>query len=269
MQTLSVIKIGGNVIDNEKALDQFLTRFSEIEGHKLLIHGGGKVATEIAARLGLRTQKVEGRRITDSDMLEVVTMVYGGLINKKIVAALHGKDCPAIGLTGTDANLILAHKRPVKEVDYGWVGDVDQVNGAFLANLLGQGLTPVIAPITHNGEGQLLNTNADTIATKIAAAMAPFFKTHLYVCFEKPGVLLNVEDEGSLIPELSFEKYGFLKSEGVIVEGMLPKLDTAFQAMENGVASVVIGLAEHILPGSRPANPKIKIAGTRLVHPQP
>lgn len=240
MDRLRVVKIGGNVIDDAVALQGFLSRFAAISGPKVLVHGGGKLATELSCRLGITPKMVDGRRITSEQDLEVVTMVYAGLINKRITAQLQALGCNAIGLSGADGNVILAQKRPVKEVDFGLVGDVEQVNGLFLSGLVEQCISPVLCAITHDGAGQLLNTNADTIASGLAVALSRFYEVELIYCFEKKGVLRDVADEDSVIPMLHPALYAELKAEGVIHSGMLPKLDNCFSAIVQGVSSVLI-----------------------------
>lgn len=225
----------------EKApLVVLLEEFSALEGLKVLVHGGGRTATELASRLGVETKMIDGRRVTDSAMLRIVTMTYGGLINKTVVAALNGLGVRALGLTGADAGVILSHKRPVKTVDYGFVGDVDHVDGEILALLLQNNIVPVMAPLTHDGHGQLLNTNADTIAAETAKALAKHFDVTLTYCFEKRGVLQNPDDDNSVIPLMNGTLYRKLKAEGVIQGGMIPKLDNSFDALESGVGRVVI-----------------------------
>jgi acetylglutamate kinase len=246
MQNLFIVKIGGNVIDDEQASQKFLRDFSQIASSKILVHGGGKVATQIAERLGLKAQMVEGRRITDKSMLEVVTMVYGGLVNKNIVAALQANGCNALGLTGADANCILAAKRTVGDVDYGYAGDIIQVNAPLFANFLSQHLTPVIAPLTYDTQGQMLNTNADTIAATVAWSLAARYAVSLIYCFEKKGVLSDPDDENSLIPALSLKDYQHLKQIGVISKGMIPKLDNAFNALSKGLKKVIICHADDL-----------------------
>ncbi|WP_210486412.1 acetylglutamate kinase [Rufibacter aurantiacus] len=248
-EKINVIKIGGNVLDNPAQMEQFLTDFASIEGPKILVHGGGKIASELSKQLGIEPNMVNGRRITDTDTLRVVTMVYGGLLNKNLVAQLQARGCNSLGLTGADANVIPAHKRPVKDIDYGFVGDVEspeQVNITFLASLAEQGLTPVFAALTHDGQGSLLNTNADTIASTLAVALSQKFEVNLVYCFEKKGVLLNVEDETSVIHHLQPDYYAELKEQGAIFAGMLPKLDNAFAALQAGVNAVIIGDAAEI-----------------------
>lgn len=245
-QKLNIIKIGGNVIDNPRALAQFLKDFSALADAKALIHGGGKIATKIAVKLDVETKMVEGRRITDLPMLEVVTMVYGGLVNKQIVAQLQALDCNAIGLTGADAGVILAKKRPVKEIDYGYVGDVEKVNDAIIKNFIDNQLTPVFAPLTFDKEGNILNTNADTQASSVAVAMANHFEVNLIYCFEKKGVLSDPEDNDSVIPTLTPASYAEYKANGTINAGMIPKLDNAFAALQKGVSKVIICHADEL-----------------------
>jgi len=240
-ETLYIIKVGGNIIDDAARLDSFLSAFSQIGGRKLLVHGGGKLATKLAADLNIPQQMVEGRRITDAATLNIVTMVYAGLINKQIVAALNAKGTPAIGLTGADAACILAHKRVHATIDYGFVGDVDSVNAKMLTNLLDQDLSVVIAPITQDASGQLLNTNADTIAQELAKELARHYETTLIYSFEKKGVLRDINDENSAIPVITREIFEQLKAEDAIFAGMIPKLENALKAVEMGVRKVIIG----------------------------
>jgi acetylglutamate kinase len=240
-ETLHIIKVGGNIIDDAARLDTFLSAFASIKGRKLLVHGGGKLATKLASDLQIPQQMVEGRRITDAATLNIVTMVYGGLINKQIVASLNAKGSPAIGLTGADASSIVAHKRVHPAVDYGFVGDVDSINHQFLSTLLEQGLTVVMAPITQDASGQLLNTNADTIAQELAKALAASYHTTLIYSFEKKGVLRDVNDENSAIPVITRETFEQLKAENAIFAGMIPKLENALTAIETGVSKVIIG----------------------------
>ena len=250
---LYVVKIGGNIIDDEAKLSAFLASFANLAGRKILIHGGGKLATKLAAALNIPQQMVEGRRITDAETLKIVTMVYAGLINKNIVAQLQANGCNANGLSGADGNVILAHKRMAKaaafgetSVDYGFAGDVDAVNAGFLQHLLQQNIVPVLSPITHDGKGQLLNTNADTIAQETAKALSKMYPVHLIYSFEKKGVLLNVDDENSVVPRINHAGYGELKNKGLVFAGMIPKLDNAFSALERGVKKVTIGKAEDL-----------------------
>ncbi len=245
---LTVVKIGGNVIDNSETLYEFLKSFTTLPGYKILIHGGGKIATELSDTMGVEAKMVDGRRITDIETLRIVTMVYGGLINKNIVAQMQRCGCNAIGLTGADANLIKAKKRPVKDIDYGFVGDLDanSVDVNMLSNLLKVGLVPVFAALTHDGEGQLLNTNADTIASAIAVALSAEYETSLVYCFEKRGVLMDVSNEASVIREIKSSEFEPLKEQGIIAGGMLPKLHNAFEAIKNGVKEVYIGKADEL-----------------------
>jgi acetylglutamate kinase len=244
IESLYVIKIGGNIVDNPTLLTQCLEQFSNIKGTAILVHGGGKLATKLAIDLGIEQQMIDGRRITDAETLKIVTMVYAGYINKNIVAQLQSMDTVAIGLSGADANLIKAHKRVHPTIDYGYVGEVDGVNVAFMDQLLQQNIRLVVAPITHDGKGQLLNTNADTIAQSIATAMSVKYKVHLIYGFEKEGVLLDVNDPNSVIKHINRPRYQELKDRKIIFEGMLPKIDNAYQALDNGVRSVIIGKAE-------------------------
>lgn len=246
MEKLTLIKVGGKIVEEPDTLQQLLRDFSSIEGHKVLVHGGGRSATKIASQLGIESQMVNGRRITDAEMLKVVTMVYGGLVNKNIVAGLQALQVNALGLTGADMNIMRSDKRPVKDVDYGFVGDVKEVNADVLASLIQQGIVPVLAPLTHDKQGHMLNTNADTIAGEAAKALAKYFNVTLMFCFEKKGVLLNEDDDESVIPEIdrvSFQKY---VAEGIIQGGMIPKLENAFQAIDAGVKEVIITQASEI-----------------------
>jgi acetylglutamate kinase len=249
MDRLTIIKVGGKVVEEPESLNALLDKFIKISGYKILVHGGGRAATDMATRLGLETQMVEGRRITDAAMLEVVTMVYGGLVNKKIVAGLQARGCNAIGLTGADLDLIRAVKRPVGDIDYGFVGDIDDINSRELRVLINENVVPVLAPLTHDGKGNLLNTNADTIASRIATELCNYFGTYLFYCFEKKGVLLNPEDENSVIFELNLQLFNQYKEEGIISEGMIPKLETGFRAKRNGVKEVLITNVENIATG--------------------
>lgn len=245
-ESLFVIKIGGNIIDDEQRLSAFLESYAHIPVKKILIHGGGKLAAKLAAELNVPQQMVDGRRITDAETLKIVTMVYAGYINKNIVAALQKHRLNAIGLCGADGNVILASKRVHPTIDYGFVGDVEKVNDVFLKSLLDQDKAIVVAPITHNGEGLLLNTNADTIAQEIAVAMSADYAVSLVYSFEKSGVLTDVTDENSVIPVLTKALYQQYKSEEKIFAGMIPKLDNAFKAIEKGVDKVIIGKAEEL-----------------------
>lgn len=238
---LHIVKIGGNVINNRDQLQAFLADFANLDGLKVLVHGGGKEATELANKLGLTPKMANGRRITDDANLEVVTMVYAGLINKKIVAQLQQQNCNAIGLTGADGNSIKAHKRIIKDIDYGFAGDIDMVNSNTIKLLLENLLTPVFCAITHDKNGQLLNTNADTIASEIAAALSKHYQTILFYCFEKNGVLKDVNDNKSLIENIDSETYKTLKSDRIISDGMLPKLENCFHALQHGVSRILIG----------------------------
>ncbi len=240
-----VIKVGGNVIDNPALLEQFLTDLAGVPGKKILIHGGGKIATRIGDKLGIESKYVNGRRITDAETIDVVTMVYGGLVNKQIVAKLQARGCNAIGLTGADANIIPASKRPVKEIDYGFVGDIAtaDVQTAPVKLLLDAGLTPVFSPLTHDGKGQILNTNADTIAASLAIALSAHYPVRLIYCFEKKGVLQDASNDDSVINLITRSSYQRLLEEGVLTEGILPKLENAFAAIESGVKEVLIGHA--------------------------
>ena len=261
MKQLTIIKIGGNVIDSSEKLHQFLLDFTALPGDKILVHGGGKIATELGTSLGVEAKMVEGRRITDIETLRIVTMVYAGLINKNMVAQLQAKGCNAIGLSGADGNVIKAVKRPVKTIDYGYVGDLDEssVSSATLDSLLKANFIPVLCAITHDGDSQLLNTNADTIASAVAVAMSAFYETRLVYCFEKKGVLRDVEDELSLVTEIKSNEFETLKQEGVVSGGMIPKLHNAFEAIRQGVKAVYIGKADEL--------PQINLTGfgTRLI----
>jgi acetylglutamate kinase len=246
--TLNIIKIGGNVIDDDIQLDVFLEKFAAVPGKKILVHGGGKIATRIAEKLGVEARLVEGRRITDEKMLDVVTMVYAGLANKNIVATLQKYGCDAIGLSGADGNVIKAIKRPVKEIDYGFVGDIlaDSVDALAIKKFLDAGFTPVFSAITHNGNGQLLNTNADTIASALSTSLSKLYETSLIYCFEKNGVLSNIDDEYSVIETITASEFDRLKEQGIINDGMIPKLQNAFDAINKGVKSVFIGNASNL-----------------------
>lgn len=240
-QKLRIIKIGGNVINDPGSLQSFLEDFAALEGMKILVHGGGKKATEVSEALGLQTTMIGGRRVTDTKGLEVVAMVYAGLLNKNIVAGLQALQCNALGLSGADANSVLAHKRPVENVDYGFAGDVDAVNARAIDLFLQGGLTPVFCAITHDAKGQLLNTNADTIAGELAAGLSGLYEVELIYCFEKKGVLLDMDDPDSVVEHMDSNSYARLQKEGVIVAGMLPKLKNCFEALHRGTARVVVG----------------------------
>ena len=246
MNKLYVIKIGGNIIDDDKKLSSFLKYFALIKVRKILIHGGGKLATNVAEQLKIPQQLIDGRRITDAETLKVITMVYAGYINKNIVALLQSNNCNAVGLSGADGNLIQAHKRIHPSIDYGFVGDIDKVNSDWLSTLLNENVTPVIAAVTHDAKGQLLNTNADTIAQEIANSLANEYDVNLIYCFEKKGVLQNADDDNSVIAEIIPSFYKQLKEKGVIHSGMIPKLDNAYAALESGVKKVIIGKAEEL-----------------------
>ena len=241
------VKGGGAVVEDEAQLRQLLTDFIAIKGAKILVHGGGRRATTIAGKLGIETKMVEGRRITDAEMLEVVTMVYGGLVNKHIVASLQAMGADAIGLTGADANVIQAHRRPLKNgIDYGFVGDVDKVESSKIAHFIDKNIVPVIAPLTHDGQGNMLNTNADTMASEMAKAMAAHYDVTLLFAFEKPGVLANPDDDTSVISSITRDDFVRLKADGTISGGMLPKIENALQAIDAGVRRVVITSAKAI-----------------------
>jgi acetylglutamate kinase len=246
MDKLYIIKIGGNIIDDDKKLSSFLEDFAGINGKKILVHGGGKLATRIAEKLGVEQQLVDGRRITDAETLKVVTMVYAGYVNKNIVARLQAHHCNAIGLCGADGDAILAHKRKHAVIDYGYVGDVDAINTILLKTLLDQNISIVFAPITHDQQGQLLNTNADTIAQEVARGMSHLYDVELIYSFEKSGVLLDAEDDTTVIPKINKTYYRELKAKEKIFAGMLPKLDNAFAALDSGVRKVIIGKAEQL-----------------------
>ena len=243
---LTLIKVGGKIVEEPDSLKKLLADFSSIPGHKVLVHGGGRSATALAAQLGIESKMVNGRRVTDEEMLKVVTMVYGGLVNKKIVAGLQALDVNALGLTGADLNYMRSEKRPVAEVDYGFVGDVKEVDADMLANLISKGVVPVLAPLTHDKKGNLLNTNADTIAGEAAKALARYFDVTLMYCFEKKGVLANENDDDSVIEYINPTTFEKLVAEGVIAGGMIPKLENSFEALKAGVKQVVITRADLI-----------------------
>lgn len=256
MKAINVIKVGGGIVENIDSLNALLQEFAALPGLKVLVHGGGRSATRVATNLGIQSQMVNGRRITDEAMLNVVTMVYGGLVNKSVVAALQANGINALGLTGADMNVIRSHKRPLKKVtmedgttemvDFGWVGDVDQADGRMLSKLIEEGVVPVMAPLTHDGEGHILNTNADTIAAETAKALTPYYDVTLTYCFEKPGVLRNADDDSSVISHISEEDFARLTQQGVIAGGMIPKLENAFDSIHHGVSRVVITRADNL-----------------------
>ncbi|WP_417362777.1 acetylglutamate kinase [Galbibacter sp.] len=238
---VSVVKIGGNLIEDEADLEQALNNFAQIEGLKILVHGGGKLATQLAQKLGIETKMVDGRRVTDAQTLEIITMVYGGLVGKTIVSKLQAKQCNAVSLSGADLNSIQSVKRPVKDHDFGFVGDIKKVNAESFSTLLKAQITPVCCAITHDGNGQLLNTNADTIASEIAIALSEKYEVSLYYCFEKKGVLRSISDKNSVITDIDRTSYDKLIEEGIIADGMLPKLHNCFHALENKVQHVYVG----------------------------
>jgi acetylglutamate kinase len=246
MEKLTIIKVGGKIVEEKASLQTFLHDFSVIKGHKVLVHGGGRSATALASKLGIESVMVNGRRITDSETLNVVIMVYGGLVNKTIVAQLQSLGINALGLTGADLNFMLSEKRPVETIDYGFVGDVKAVDGAILADLISKDVVPVLAPLTHDKKGNLLNTNADTIAAETAKALARYFDVTLVYCFEKKGVLQNEHDDESVISEINHIQFEYYVSEGIIQGGMIPKLENAFDAIASGVKQVIITKADAI-----------------------
>lgn len=256
MEQLTVIKVGGKIVEDEQTLAQLLKDFSAVPGYKVLVHGGGRSATKIAAQLGIESQMIGGRRVTDAEMLRVVTMVYGGLVNKNIVARLQSCGINALGLTGADINVIRSHKRPLKsvkmddgttqQVDFGYVGDVDKCDGEMLSKFIREGIVPVMAPLTHDGEGNMLNTNADTIAGETAKALAPYFDVTLIYCFEKAGVLRDENDDDSVIPTINEADFKRYVDEGVIQGGMIPKIENSLAAVRSGVSRVIITKADAI-----------------------
>lgn len=255
-EKLTLIKVGGKIVEEEATLQALLSDFAAIEGRKVLVHGGGRSATKLAARLGIESQMVNGRRITDAETLKIVTMVYGGLVNKNIVARLQACGVNALGLTGADMDVIRSVKRPVKDVDYGFVGDVERVDATLLGNLIAKGVVPVMAPLTHDGCGNMLNTNADTIAGETAKALAQLFDVTLVYCFEKRGVLRDENDDDSVIPQITRADFEQLVADGVVQGGMIPKLENAFEALRAGVSQVIITQASAInMPGE----------GTRII----
>ena len=246
-EKLTVVKVGGAVVEDEAQLTQLLKDFSNISGRKVLVHGGGRRATQVAAQLGIESKMVGGRRITDADMLSVVTMVYGGLVNKNLVARLQANGVNALGLTGADVDVIRSHKRPLKDgIDFGFVGDVDRADGQMLSRLIEAGITPIMAPLTHDGQGNILNTNADTIASETAKALAPYYDVTLIFSFEKKGVLANPDDDESVIPVITREDFERYRADGTISGGMLPKIENALSAIDKGVSQVIITLATAI-----------------------
>jgi acetylglutamate kinase len=249
MEKLTIIKVGGKIVEEDSTLDKLLTDFSKIEGPKVLVHGGGRLATKMAEKLGVESRMVDGRRITDEETLRIVTMVYAGLVNKNIVARLQALGVNAVGLTGADMNVMRSDKRPVKTIDYGFVGDVKEVNAKALAMLLENGFIPVLSPLTHDKQGNLLNTNADTIAGEAAKALAELFDVTLIFCFEKSGVLLDENDDNSVIPVINVDMFEKYKDAGVIQGGMIPKLENSFQAINAGVKRVIITKASEINGG--------------------
>ena len=243
-EKLSIIKIGGNIIEDETSLQAFLKLFANLEGKKILVHGGGKRATHIASKLGIESQMVNGRRITDAETLEVITMVYGGLVNKNVVAKLQALNTNAIGLTGADINSIQSVKRPVKDIDFGFVGDVESVAHQSIDKLIQADFTPVFCAITHDGNGQLLNTNADTITSQVAIGMSKLYETSIYYCFELNGVLEDINDKNSVVKHIDTNLYQDLLAKGIIADGMLPKLENCFAALQNGVSTINMGNTE-------------------------
>ena len=247
MEKVTIVKVGGAIVEDSEQLAQLLKDFAAIPGKKVLVHGGGRRATKVAAALGIESKMVNGRRITDADMLEVVTMVYGGLVNKNLVAKLQANGVNALGLTGADMDVIYSHKRPLKDgIDFGFVGDVERANGKMLQTLINEGITPVMAPLTHDGKGNILNTNADTIASETAKALAPYYDVTLIYSFEKKGVLSNPEDDDSVIPVITHADFERYKADGTVAGGMIPKLENALAAIDAGVKEVIITLATAI-----------------------
>lgn len=246
-EQITVVKVGGAIVEDEAQLNSLLQHFTAIEGRKVLVHGGGRRATQVAAQLGIESKMVNGRRITDAEMLQVVTMVYGGLVNKNLVAKLQAQGVNALGLTGADMDVLRSHRRPIKNgVDYGFVGDVDKADGARLQQLIEQGITPIMAPLTHDGAGNILNTNADTIAAETAKALAPYYDVTLIFCFEKAGVLADANDDSSVIPAINHEDFSRYVADGTISGGMIPKIENALAAVDAGVERVIITLANAI-----------------------
>ena len=249
MDRITIIKVGGKVVEETESLNSLLDQFNRISGNKILVHGGGRSATEFANRLGIETKMVNGRRITDAATLEIATMVYGGLVNKKIIAGLQARGINSVGITGADLDLIRAKKRPVGEIDYGFVGDVKNVNTRELRLLINENITPVVAPLTHDGEGNLLNTNADTIASELAIELTNYFNVYLFYCFEKKGVLMAQDDDSSVIHDLDSKLFRKYQENGIINAGMIPKLENGFRAKQNGVKEVLITNPDNIADG--------------------
>ncbi|MFI3282359.1 MAG: acetylglutamate kinase [Rikenellaceae bacterium] len=249
MDKVTIVKIGGNVIDSAEAFAPFMAEFAKLEGKKILVHGGGKIATRLAKQMEVETTMIEGRRVTDRAMLDIVTMTYAGVINKNVVATLQSHGCNAIGLSGADGNAVKATKRPANPIDFGFVGDIDpaNVNAEFLMTLLDAGVTPVFCAIMHNGEGDLLNCNADTVASSVALGMSRVAPTELIFCFEKKGVLTDVDDDSSVIKSITPENYASFKADGAIHSGMIPKIDGALKAVSQGVSRVTIKHSEDLL----------------------
>ena len=246
MEKLLIAKIGGNIVDNEETLTSFLKNFAAIDQPKILVHGGGKIATRVAEKLGVETKMINGRRITSKENLDVVVQLYAGLINKNIVALLQAHNCNALGFTGADANVIKAVKRPVKKIDFGFVGDVTEVNEDRIHQFIANGLTPVFCAITHDENGQLFNTNADTIASQLAIALSNYYEVSLYYCFELKGVLTDINDKNSVIEHINSSAYAELKEKGIIADGMLPKMENCFDALKKNVAEVHIANADFV-----------------------
>lgn len=239
-EKLTIIKIGGKILDDEEKLNSVLGQFASLSRKKLLVHGGGKTASEILQSMGIKPNMAFGRRVTDSETLKVVQMVYGGLINTNVVAKLQANNCNAIGMNGSDANSIVAVKRPVGDVDYGFVGDIKKVNPIVIMGILEENIVPVFCGLTHDGKGQILNTNADTIASELASALAEFYNVDLVFCFELNGILKNPEDENSVIKGINEKSYVQLKEDQIISDGMIPKMDNAFKALKSGLQNVII-----------------------------
>lgn len=240
MQHMKVIKVGGKVLEEQKTFDMVVDALKQLDDPKILVHGGGNVATELAGKLGQPVKMIEGKRVTDKNMLDTVLMVYGGLLNKKLVAAMQARGMNAMGLTGADVNIIQAEKRPVLPVDYGLVGDIASVNTNTLSHLVQMGYIPVLAPLTHDGKGQMLNTNADSIASEVAKALVSHFRVELIFCFDKPGVLMDVNDETTVLHEINSESYRSMSHKGQIADGMIPKLESSFKALHSGVNQIFI-----------------------------